>query len=111
MHISRIPTVFLRYVLISISRLTLNAISLLHSQSIQSEVDEFADVKLEDLKEIATLGVGGFGRVELVFPLYKIFFQDMYFLPLSRRLKHPNLHFYEFSYHTLYCLFSGVEVN
>jgi len=35
-------------------------------QSIQSEVDEFADVKLEDLKEIATLGVGGFGRVELV---------------------------------------------
>lgn len=35
-------------------------------QIIQSEVDEFAGVKLEDLKEIATLGVGGFGRVELV---------------------------------------------
>ncbi|XP_065072407.1 cGMP-dependent protein kinase 1-like isoform X2 [Rhopilema esculentum] len=36
------------------------------SQSMATEVDEFADVKLEDLKEIATLGVGGFGRVELV---------------------------------------------
>ena len=27
---------------------------------------EFADVKLSDLAVIATLGVGGFGRVELV---------------------------------------------
>ena len=73
MLISRIPAVLFRYVLISISHLTLNVISLIHSQSIQSEVDEFADVKLEDLKEIATLGVGGFGRVELVFP-FMIFF-------------------------------------
>ena len=36
------------------------------SQSVKPEIDEYADVKLEDLKEIATLGVGGFGRVELV---------------------------------------------
>ena len=28
--------------------------------------EEFKDVKLEDLKTIATLGIGGFGRVELV---------------------------------------------
>lgn len=28
--------------------------------------DEFAQVTLTDLKFIATLGIGGFGRVELV---------------------------------------------
>ena len=67
MIVSRIPTVLLRCMLVSISCLAYNITSLLRRQSIQSEVDEFADVKLEDLKEIATLGVGGFGRVELVF--------------------------------------------
>lgn len=28
--------------------------------------EEFANIKLTDLRRIATLGVGGFGRVELV---------------------------------------------
>lgn len=28
--------------------------------------EEFTNVKLQDLRRIATLGVGGFGRVELV---------------------------------------------
>ena len=67
MYIRRIPADLLRCLLVSVGYFRSNVVSLLHSQSIQSEVDEFADVKLEDLKEIATLGVGGFGRVELVF--------------------------------------------
>jgi hypothetical protein len=29
-------------------------------------MDEFASVRLEDVEVIATLGMGGFGRVELV---------------------------------------------
>ena len=33
---------------------------------IAKEADEFAEIQLNDLKVIATLGVGGFGRVELV---------------------------------------------
>ena len=57
------------------SRLIENFASFPCSQSIQSEVDEFADVKLEDLKEIATLGVGGFGRVELV-KYFKILYHN-----------------------------------
>lgn len=36
------------------------------SPTLQKESDEFAHVKIEDLTVIATLGVGGFGRVELV---------------------------------------------
>lgn len=36
------------------------------SPTLQKEPDEFANVKLESLVVIATLGVGGFGRVELV---------------------------------------------
>ena len=32
----------------------------------KAALDEFANVKLEDLTIVKTLGVGGFGRVELV---------------------------------------------
>jgi len=31
-----------------------------------AEYDEFSTVRLEDIEVIATLGMGGFGRVELV---------------------------------------------
>jgi len=33
---------------------------------INAEYDEFSTVRLEDIEVIATLGMGGFGRVELV---------------------------------------------
>lgn len=36
------------------------------SPTLQKEIDEYAGVKLEHLSVTATLGVGGFGRVELV---------------------------------------------
>ena len=36
------------------------------SQITTHEENEYAGIKIEDLKVVATLGVGGFGRVELV---------------------------------------------
>jgi len=33
---------------------------------INADFDEFSTVRLEDIEVIATLGMGGFGRVELV---------------------------------------------
>jgi len=36
------------------------------SSPISADNDEFGAVRLEDIEVIATLGMGGFGRVELV---------------------------------------------
>jgi len=35
---------------------------------ITADHDEFSAIRLEDVEVIATLGMGGFGRVELVCP-------------------------------------------
>ena len=44
-----------------------NEIALVVScRKLQEQVNEFAHIQLEDLTVIKTLGVGGFGRVELV---------------------------------------------
>lgn len=42
------------------------AVTIIFSSQIFKDADEFANVKLEHMNFIATLGVGGFGRVELV---------------------------------------------
>ena len=36
----------------------------------EAAIVEFRDIELDDLEVVATLGVGGFGRVELVKVLY-----------------------------------------
>ena len=47
-------------------RIKLVAVDVIFSSQIFKDADEFANVKLEHMNFIATLGVGGFGRVELV---------------------------------------------
>ena len=47
-------------------RIKLVAADVIFSSQIFKDADEFANVKLEHMNFIATLGVGGFGRVELV---------------------------------------------
>jgi len=55
-----------------------------------ADFDEFTAVRLEDVDVIATLGMGGFGRVELVsLSLY---------LSLSLSLSHTHTHTHTFLY-------------